>query len=646
MPNCTLRHRCPHKQDSYEPPIYVDRNVSLNITSSQHEDYKAFGLDDIREFRSQPHKVVTELGLSEGTIESVTSYNSEYNHKNVVRQAAYQYEDHLHLEGDFHGRDREYRVVLRGEREPLKKPRDNLFLEGDFHGRPKDDYVPKIGDRTPTRKTEDNLRLVGQFERPEKPKYKGGQRPAPIVHPDNIHLEGDFDRPEKKKPLFGERPKQVRHPDNIYQDGKFEGKRKDDFQPKEGEIVAAKRPKDNLHVDGTLRSEKRDDYRLLKGKIYDNVPQEDNLKLEGEFTTKSTSQEDYKIYRDETVNVKKYEDITTKNREYSAPNLEQPHPTSSSTYVRDAKTLSVSQQRTIHETSTKITGNDDINITGQIHFQTSSHMDILDKTSESQKPLRRRTWTKIDAEKYLETRTMEDTQHSTVKNSTQHRELYSTHLTPGDRPRPVRPEDNLFPEGEFEKRPKDEFVPAERPKQKKPKDNLKPEGEFEGMPTSREEFRVTSGDRVDVVRREDNLRMEGDINTYRSRDDYIYQKTERVTSIRQEDNLRVEGEFVKRINEEFIQGERPKPIKHMDNLYPEGPKQKKPKDNLKPEGEFERTPKDKYTPGERPKPVRPEDNLFPEGEFEKRPKDEFVPAERPKQKKPEENLKPEGEFEE
>ncbi|KAK6624863.1 hypothetical protein RUM44_011727 [Polyplax serrata] len=487
------RHRCPHKPESYEPPIYVDRNVSLNITSSQHEDYKAFGLDDIREFRSQPHKVVTELGLSEGTVESVTSYNSEYNHKNLVRQAAYQYEDHLHLEGDFHGRDREYRVVLRGEREPLKKPRDNLFLEGDFHGRPKDDYVPKI-------------------------------------------------------------------PDNVYQDGKFEGKRKDDFQPKEGEIVAAKRPKDNLHIDGTLRTEKRDDYLLLKGKIYENVPHEDNLKFEGEFTTKSTSQEDYNIYRDEIANIKKYEgnknhtdldeyeDITKKNREYSSPDLEQPHPASSSTYVRDAKTLSVSQQRTIHETSRKITENDDINIIGQIHFETSSHMDIPDKTSDNQKPLRRQTWTKIDAEKYFETRTMEDTHHSTVKNNSQHPELYSTHLTPAcendkmysshERSQPIAPEENLIPKLQFENIQKDESVLAERPKQKKPKDNLKPEGEFERTPIHK------------------------------------YITGERPKPVRPQDNLFPEGEFERRPKDEFVPAERPK--------------QKKPKDNLKPEGEFEK----------------------------------------------------------
>ena len=200
-------------------------------------------------------------------------------------------------------------------------------------------------------------------------------------------------------------------------------------------------------------------------------------------------------------------------------------------------------------------------------------------------------------------------------------------FVPAERPKQKKPKDNLHPEGEFEKRPKDEFVPAERPKQKKPKDNLHPEGEFEKRP--KDEF--VPAERPKPKKPEDNLYSEGDFyGSTSSRNDFTFEKVERVTTIRREDNLRVEGEFTKRVNEEFIRGERPLPIKHEDNLYPEG--------------EFEKRPRGKFVPAERPKPKKPEDNLFPEGQFERRPKDEFVPGERPKQKKPKDNLYLEGEF--
>ena len=111
------------------------------------------------------------------------------------------------------------------------------------------------------------------------------------------------------------------------------------------------------------------------------------------------------------------------------------------------------------------------------------------------------------------------------------------------------------------------------------------------------------------------------------------------------------------------------PIKHDDNLRPEGPFEGRPKDdflpktaerpkvkdepqdNLRLEGPFEGRPKNDLTKpvkGERADVRRTVDNLKPEGPFKARPKDDFAPkiAERPKSvRKPRDNLYPEGEFE-
>lgn len=47
-----------------------------------------------------------------------------------------------------------------------------------------------------------------------------------------------------------------------------------------------------------------------------------------------------------------------------------------------------------------------------------------------------------------------------------------------ERPKQIRPVDNLKQTGEFVIVERDEYIPAERPQQVKPTDNLRPEGEF------------------------------------------------------------------------------------------------------------------------------------------------------------------------
>uniref|UniRef100_A0A182M6C5 Titin n=1 Tax=Anopheles culicifacies TaxID=139723 RepID=A0A182M6C5_9DIPT len=100
--------------------------------------------------------------------------------------------------------------------------------------------------------------------------------------------------------------------------------------------------------------------------------------------------------------------------------------------------------------------------------------------------------------------------------------------------------------------------------------------------------------------------------------------------IKHEDNLKPEGAFTVPERREYIPGQRVKPIRHDDNL--------------RPEGEFSTPDKPQYRPAERPKQVKPEDNLKPEGDFQKPEKPQYRPAERPKQIKPEDNLRTEGEF--
>jgi len=79
---------------------------------------------------------------------------------------------------------------------------------------------------------------------------------------------------------------------------------------------------------------------------------------------------------------------------------------------------------------------------------------------------------------------------------------------PAERPKQKRPEDNLRPEGDFERPEKPGFQPAERPVAKKPQDNLKPEGEF--VKRTVEDYRVIKGDRAEIVRHEDNITFGGE----------------------------------------------------------------------------------------------------------------------------------------
>lgn len=83
---------------------------------------------------------------------------------------------------------------------------------------------------------------------------------------------------------------------------------------------------------------------------------------------------------------------------------------------------------------------------------------------------------------------------------------------PGERPKQIRPQDNLKPEGSFDKHEKPGFRPAERAKPVKPVDNLRTgEGEFEGR---RKTDTVHKVDRVEIKKHRDQITMnEGRMET-------------------------------------------------------------------------------------------------------------------------------------
>jgi hypothetical protein len=126
--------------------------------------------------------------------------------------------------------------------------------------------------------------------------------------------------------------------------------------------------------------------------------------------------------------------------------------------------------------------------------------------------------------------------------------------------------------------------------------------------------------------------------------------------------LFVTGEFYKRPVEEAPKGDRRSPIKHKDNLFPEGqfysPEKapapgpgdrgevRKPKDNLRLEGVQEpRVKSPAPLKGERAPMKRPVDNITtPDGKFSERSKEQFHMSERRTQIRHEDTLKLEGKF--
>lgn len=235
---------------------------------------------------------------------------------------------------------------------------------------------------------------------------------------------------------------------------------------------------------------------------------------------------------------------------------------------------------------------------------------------------------------------------------------------PAERPKQIKPKDNLKTEGKFDVPVKESFSPAERPKQIRREDNLKPEGKMY-LP-EKTEFKST--EKRKQVRHQDNLTTEGEMHIYK-KNEVINGTVEKTTIIRHEDNLKMTGDFVDMVAKDDYNVrnvERPKAVRQEDNLKVEGKFSStrssddyravtaekvvviKTKDNLKLEGHFEdHTKRDDYTviKGERVDVVRRPDNLKLEGEFDRPEQRKFEPSPRPKATKPADNLKITGDFE-
>eukprot|EP00094_Tigriopus_californicus_P011510 TCALIF_11115-PA protein Name:"Protein of unknown function" AED:0.13 eAED:0.13 QI:0/0.6/0.5/1/0.6/0.5/6/0/389 len=126
------------------------------------------------------------------------------------------------------------------------------------------------------------------------------------------------------------------------------------------------------------------------------------------------------------------------------------------------------------------------------------------KSLSSTKPVRRKTWTKQDAEKHIQQvgASVLD-QKSRVNNSaetiTQVKRSASEQRLWGAQKSDV----NIG--GEFDKETPKEWQPGQRAQVVRHDDNLKMEG---GMETSRQEW-ATKGERAEIIRHSDNLKSEG-----------------------------------------------------------------------------------------------------------------------------------------
>jgi len=162
-------------------------------------------------------------------------------------------------------------------------------------------------------------------------------------------------------------------------------------------------------------------------------------------------------------------DTTTNKEIYTGQPGERPQRVRHDTYTRlegshhmEETTSHQEYQQFTNVTRTQaIKQVDNLSTTGVMTFETSSKNDFDEKTPDREKPIRRRTWTKIDGERHFET-----------TSSQEYREMSSKDT----RQSIVRREDNLRMEGTFDSRQEIPYVPAERTTPKRPKDNLKPEG--------------------------------------------------------------------------------------------------------------------------------------------------------------------------
>ncbi|XP_050540242.1 uncharacterized protein LOC126904895 isoform X43 [Daktulosphaira vitifoliae] len=680
---CTCgRHRCSHTPGTDGPLLSLESSTIPKLSTTK-EEYQPIPLDLID--RPTLHRLNTELTLNEGIIENKTAYRTEFDKKHAERQLRYKLIDQIHLEGDYLPKKHQDFPGVPGDRFLPYKPQDNLKPEGEFERpiRPKVETV----ERPKLIKPNDNLKPEGDFNRPIPTKVQSADRPLPIKPKDNLRPEGQFDRPLKPQYGPGERAPIVKHPDNLKPEGEFEKPSPSIYAP--GDRAPIKKHSDNLKPEGVFYGERAITI-VAKGERAEIRRHEDQLVIGGEFTDLTTQKVEFTGEASERPRMIRRNTWTKLEGEIlMSPKNKEEYPKQPIIKIEKGKkkndTLNITsgefytntssqeayQRHNITKTNIIKKCSDNLVCEGQMNFETSISSEFTPKSTNIEKPVRRRTWTKQDGEIFFQTTTSEifkkhnkyDIRQEIIKhtdnlkmegmmnNTTHSKEQYKN--VKAEIPNRIKPKDNLRSEGDFERPTKEQYRSAERPKQIKPRNNLKLEGDFQKPQTKI----APKTDKRKLIKPKDTLKPEGDFQRPQPEE---FQPAERPKQVKPQDNLYPEGKFERPELPEYSPAERPKQIKPFDNLKPEGeferpvyekfkpserPTPFKPTDNLKPEGEFPQRIKETVGPGDRAPVVKPKDNLFPEGDFQRPQPEEFQPAERPKQVKPQDNLYPEGKFE-
>lgn len=125
-----------------------------------------------------------------------------------------------------------------------------------------------------------------------------------------------------------------------------------------------------------------------------------------------------------------------------------------------SQTEFVDHKDTFERTTITQKRTDNLVMEGQTEYKTTNQTDFIDQEYVYQRP-RKRTWTKDDYEKFHH----QTDQTTFVKTN-------ERTFQPAERPQAVKPEDNLRPEGSFDRPEKSPFRPAERPQAVKPTDQV------------------------------------------------------------------------------------------------------------------------------------------------------------------------------
>lgn len=505
------------------------------------------------------------------------------------RRKPIRHEDNLHPEGEFIGRPKDDFTPKLSERPVQKKPKDNLKPEGEFVGKPKDDYKPTRGERSDIVVHKDNLRMEGEIDvhrsrddyaatriervdvirREDNLKIEGefvdirrrddynvtrGERTEIIRHEDNLHPEGDFDRPEKSPVGPAERRSPIKHPDNLKPEGEFTRRPKEQT-PIKGDRASVKKPKDNLRPEGDF--ERPTPTKVGPGERRTPIRHPDNLKIEGDFD--------------------KYEPKVYTPGERSTPKKPQDNLKPEGDFERRSPTkVGPSEKRTPIRHEDNLHPEGDFYMVPKDDFTPKKgERALVKKPKDNLKPegdmevtpTSRDDYKHVNGER-VEVRRHED--HLRMEGEIdvhRSRDDYKK-ITKVERVNIKKHEDNLRIEGEFiDVRRRDDYtqVIAERTPIKKHPDNLRPEGDFDRPQKSP----LGPGERRTPIRHPDNLKPEGDF-VGRPRDDFAPKRTEKVEVVRREDNLRMTGDFQDSTSQKstytVVRGERAEIKRHEDNL--------------------------------------------------------------------------------